>query len=74
MSKPASAWMMRMSLTALPLLVAGCVTATNDSALCDGTRAARDAHTDALLADGGDQSLVTGAALLSRLDAACGGA
>lgn len=72
MWRPASGLMMRMSLTALPLLVGGCVTAPNDSAICDGLKSARDAHTEALLEDGGDQSVLTGAALLSRLDAACG--
>lgn len=52
------------------LLVSGCVT-VNQTAICDGTRALRSAHTDALLVDGGDRSVVTGAALVAALDAGC---
>lgn len=40
-------------------------------ALCDGTKKARDAHTRALLLDGGDRSVVTGANLIGILDAGC---
>lgn len=43
----------------------------NEAALCDGTKRARDAHTAALLADGGAQSVVTGANLIGILDAGC---
>lgn len=43
----------------------------NESALCDGTRQARDAHTAALLADGGNLSVVTGVNLIGILDAGC---
>lgn len=55
------------------MLVSGCATAISDMAICDGTERLRDDHTGALIADGGDQSVVTGAALLDALDRACGG-
>lgn len=42
------------------------------SGICDGTLRLRDAHTTALLEDGGKQSVKSGAALISSLDAACG--
>jgi hypothetical protein len=44
---------------------------TLDSAVCDGTKKARDAHALALLKDGGDYSVVTGARLIGMLDAGC---
>ncbi len=65
---------MRLIFAAIPLLLAtGCATApvADLEALCDATRADRAAHADALLADGGDASVSTGATLLARTDAAC---
>ena len=57
----------------LTVLVSGCATGmTSEVAICDGTESLRDAHTDALLADGGDTSVVTGVALIDALDRACG--
>lgn len=53
-------------------LTTGCTAATDTNALCGGSADARNAHTAALLADGGDQSVLTGARLLALLDAACG--
>ena len=55
------------------MLVSGCVTATPNSAdaICDGTRKARSEHAAALASDGGDASVVTGQALIARIDAAC---
>lgn len=55
------------------MLVSGCVTATpnNADAICDGTRQARADHAAALVRDGGDASVVTGQALIARIDAAC---
>lgn len=53
-------------------LLTGCTASTSSNALCDGSESARDAHTAALLADGGDLSVTTGAQLLALLDAACG--
>lgn len=70
MLEPVNAWTKRMCLTALPLFVTGCAT-VQSNAICDGSSAARDAHTTALIADGGDLSVVTGARLLAMLDAAC---
>jgi hypothetical protein len=57
----------------LTLPVAGCMNAVSDSAICQGTRQARTDHAAALVADGGPRSLVTGQALISRVDAGCGG-
>lgn len=58
----------------LTLPVAGCLNAppqTSGNALCDGSRALRTNHAAALAADGGPQSVVTGAALIRALDAGC---
>ena len=53
------------------LLVAGCVS-VSERAICDGSQAAREAHAAALVEDGGDASVVTGARLIAMLDAGCG--
>lgn len=45
----------------------------SDAAGCRGVADAADALNTSLLADGGPQSLVAGANLLSLLDAWCGG-
>lgn len=56
----------------LMLLVSGCVSAMSDhQALCDGTGSLRDYHSEALVVDGGDLSVTTGATLLDALDRAC---
>lgn len=55
----------------LILPVAGCMSAANGEALCDGTEAARTAHAAALAEDGGDKSLLTGARLIKLIDAGC---
>jgi hypothetical protein len=52
--------------------VSGCLGATSEAALCDGTRNARDAHAKALLEDAGPRSLTTGARLIKLLDTGCG--
>ena len=54
----------------LTLAVSSCVIG-NPAAICDGTVRLRDAHADALLLDGGDRSVATGAALIGALDAGC---
>lgn len=59
-----------ISATTLLLLTAGCAS-VSESAICDGTLGARDAHTVALIADGGARSKITGARLLGLLDAGC---
>lgn len=56
----------------LPLLVTSCFGAVSDSAICAGTREPTNAHQDALLKDGGPESIVTGANLIALLDAGCG--
>lgn len=56
----------------LVTLVSGCATVVSEDAICDGTEALRNYHTGALLTDGGDRSVVTGAALIDALDRACG--
>ena len=56
----------------LTALVTGCVsTATNEAALCEATAQARRAHASALVADGGDASVVTGQRLLAMIKAGC---
>ena len=57
-------------MTLLPFAT-GCVSAASNSAVCDGSRAARSAHAAALADDGGPQSVVTGARLIKLLDAGC---
>ena len=59
----------------LILLVSGCSNVrigTNDTALCDGLSPLVDAHTEALLIDGGPKSLVTGQRLVAGFDGGCG--
>ena len=53
----------------LPAL--GCAPVSSPNAICDGTVGLRDTHTEALLRDGGDVSVQTGAALIAALDAGC---
>jgi hypothetical protein len=57
----------------LTLLVAGCssVKLISDSAVCNGLEPLVDSHVDALLIDGGPQSLVSGERLVSGYDAGC---
>jgi hypothetical protein len=50
------------------LLVIGCANPN----VCSGTKELRDNHKVALLADGGDESVVSGAILLRTIEAACG--
>jgi hypothetical protein len=66
---------MRKTMLGLILLslVGGCVNTASDSAICDGTQAARKAHAAALAEDGSDGAVVTGARLLAMMRAACGG-
>lgn len=61
-------WTLLLLATAL---LSGCA-ATSDRGLCDGLAPLANAHASALLADGGDQSVVTGERLLAGLDAGCG--
>ena len=61
-----------LKIAALPgiFLLTGCA-AVNDSAVCSGLSRFVDAHNEALLTDGGDRSVVTGAALIAAYDAGC---
>jgi hypothetical protein len=45
---------------------------TNDSAICAGLDPLVNAHVDALIIDGGPQSLITGDRLVTGYDAGCG--
>lgn len=55
------------------LVLTGCAQAprVSERGICDGTRATRDAHVAALVADAGPRALVTGQALIAQIDAAC---
>ena len=61
---------MKLLILMLMMLVTACAT-VSDEALCAGTLAARDAHAEALLEDGGDRSVITGDYLIRLLDAGC---
>jgi len=60
-----------MVMLAITLMLSGCATVPNSKAICDGTAQSRTAHAAALVADGGPQSLVTGALLIQQIDAGC---
>ena len=61
-----------MTLAMLVVAVSGCSSGVGSiGALCDATEMLRDAHTDALLLDGGHQSIETGAALIAAVDGSC---
>lgn len=63
---------MRMMWAAtLIALVSGCVSTANEAALCEATASARRAHAAALVADGGDASVLTGQRLLAKIKAGC---
>jgi len=56
----------------LMLLLQGCATvSTNDSAICAGLDPLVNAHADALIIDGGPQSVITGDKLVTGYDAGC---
>jgi hypothetical protein len=64
--------LMRLSLYLIPmLLLSGCAAGLNDSAICNGTAQSRTSNAEALAADGGPLSLVTGALLIQQIDAGC---
>ena len=52
----------------------GCASVSSQNAICDGTVSLRDTHADALLEDGAGRAMITGAALIAAIDAACGDA
>jgi len=56
----------------LMLLLQGCANVkTSDSALCAGLDPLVKSHVDALIIDGGPQSLITGDRFVSGYDAGC---
>jgi hypothetical protein len=56
----------------LMLLLQGCATVNaSDSAICAGLNPLVDSHANALIIDGGPQSLVTGDKLITGYDAGC---
>jgi hypothetical protein len=63
----------RLTLTLpLMLLLTGCATVNaSDSAICAGLNPLVDSHANALIIDGGPQSLVTGDKLITGYDAGC---
>lgn len=70
--------MLRMMLMTLGMLSLTGLTACGDrsapnglSGFCEGLAPLADAHTVALLEDGGDRSVVTGNRLLGGIDAGC---
>ena len=69
--KPVSGWTPWTVAATLMLPALGCAPVSSPNAICDGTVGLRDTHTEALLRDGGDVSVQTGAALIAALDAGC---
>jgi len=61
-----------MTSMMLVVAVSGCSSVGGSiGALCNATEVLRDDHTDALLLDGGHQSIETGAALIAAVDGSC---
>ena len=56
----------------LILLAAGCTSAANPVAICDGSLSARADHAAALADEASDRVVVTGARLIRLIDAGCG--
>ena len=58
-------------LKVTPLLLIGSCVSVQSGAICDGTLQSRDRLTVALIEDGGPESRMAGASLISQLDAGC---
>ena len=69
--KPVSGWTPWTVVTVLTMPMLGCASVSSPNAICDGTASLRDTHTEALIEDGGERSVVSGAALIAALDAGC---
>ena len=69
--KPVSGWTPWTVAATVMLPALGCAPISSPNAICDGTVSLRDTHTQALIEDGGNRSVVTGAALIAALDAGC---
>jgi len=65
-------WMKLAACLTLMLPVIGCANIQNGRAICDGTKTARINHAAALVKDGGNLSVVTGANLIQLIEAGCG--
>ena len=64
-----------LTTTMLPLLATGCFNGGGGGSLrgaCDALEPSVRAHAVALATDAGDQAVLTGDALIERLDRACG--
>lgn len=61
-----------MSVMIPILLVSACKSVGSGDAICDSTSQLRTRHAAALVADGGDQSVVTGHKLIVAIDTVCG--
>lgn len=62
-------------LLMLMMLLSSCgIVKVSSPAVCDGTQRYRGAHADAILEEGTGRVLITGAALIAAIDAACGDA
>ena len=64
--------MLRHFKVMTPLLLIGSCMSVQSGAICDGTLQSRDRLTSALIEDGGPQSRMAGASLISQLDDGCG--
>lgn len=66
--------MKHLAMLAATTLVISCgpaVTVTSEAGACDALARLVDAHAEALLVDGGDTSVMTGADLIAAYDAVC---
>ena len=64
--------MLRHFKVTTPLLLIGSCMSVQSGAICEGTLQSRDRLNLALIEDGGPQSQMAGASLISELDAGCG--
>lgn len=69
--KHVNGWTPLIVVATLTMPMLGCAPGSSPNAICDGTVSLRDTHAEALIKDGGDQSVQTGAALIGALDAGC---
>jgi len=64
--------MLRYFKVTTPLLLIGSCMSVQSGAICEATMVSRDRLTVALIEDGGPESRMAGASLMSQLDAGCG--
>jgi len=63
--------MLRHLKITMPLLLIGSCMSVQSAGICDATMLSRDRLTVALIEDGGPESRMAGASLISQLDAGC---